>query len=122
MRLTISAETRNIGREDRLVRGAVALSLLLIGAFIIVASGGLGAISILFGAPLAYFLLTAALGWDPLYARSGIDTRTDAELAEYAVDEHAVDEYLIDEYVVDLRDGSWPDRTPVSDAGALPDR
>jgi hypothetical protein len=103
MRLTISTDMHNVGREDRLVRGAVALSLLLIGAFVVLASGALGATSILFGALVGYFLLTAALGWDPLYAKPGIDTRTDAERLEHVVDEHVIDEYLLDEHVIDLR-------------------
>jgi hypothetical protein len=122
MRFIIRAEDRNIGREDRLVRGAVALSLLLIGAFVVLASGGFRGISIVFGALLAYFLVSAALGWDPLYARSGIDTRTDAELAELVGDGHALDDFAIDEYVVDLREGSWPVRTPAPEAGAHPER
>ena len=99
--------TRTVGREDRLVRAAVALSLLLIGAFVVLASGGPGASSLIFGALLAYFLLTAALGWDPLYARAGIDTRTEAEAGDY---------------VVDLREGSWRDLSTASDAGAATDR
>jgi hypothetical protein len=65
----------NAGREDRLVRACVALSLLLLGGFAVLAAGQVTPIVVAFGAGLGYFALTAALAWDPLYARLGIDTR-----------------------------------------------
>ncbi len=70
-----------VGREDRLVRGCIALSLLLLAGFSVVMSGRSGVISIAFLLLGLYFTLTAALGRDPFYARFGIDTRTDAQPA-----------------------------------------
>ncbi len=72
---------RNVGREDRIVRACVALSLLLVAGFTVLLSGSLGAFSLLLVMLLGYFVGTAAIGWDPLYAWGGIDTRTDAELS-----------------------------------------
>lgn len=78
---------RNVGREDRLVRACVALSLLLLGSFAGIAAGQLTAVVAAFGVGLGYCALTSAAAWDPLYARLGIDTRPDVP--------HAVD-VLID--------------------------
>jgi hypothetical protein len=75
MRIRLASESGNVGREDRLVRGGVALSLTMLGSFGVFAPGGMGPLSILFLVPLAYFGLTAIAGWDPYYARAGIDTR-----------------------------------------------
>jgi hypothetical protein len=66
---------RTVGREDRLVRSGIALSLAIMAGFGVAASGSVGIAVVLFAALGAYFLLTAAMGWDPLYARMGIDTR-----------------------------------------------
>jgi hypothetical protein len=71
---------RNVGREDRLVRGCIALSMLLLGGFAVALSGSLGVFSLILVVLLGYFGGTAAIGWDPLYTWGGIDTRTDAEL------------------------------------------
>jgi hypothetical protein len=71
---------RNVGREDRLVRGCIALAMLLLGGFAVALSGELGPFSILLVLMLGYFAGTAVVGWDPLYTWGGIDTRTDAEL------------------------------------------
>lgn len=62
-----------VGREDRLVRAGIALSLLLMGGFGTV-SGGVGVISTLFVILGGYFAVTAALGRDPIYAHFGFDT------------------------------------------------
>jgi hypothetical protein len=67
--------TRNMGREDRLVRGGITLSLALMGGFAVLASGAVGAGAVTFAVLGAYLLLTATLGWDPAYARIGMDTR-----------------------------------------------
>jgi hypothetical protein len=69
--------SRNVGREDRVVRACVALSLLLMGGFAVAASGEFGAATIGFAILAGYFVLTAAVGWDPLYAWQRIDTRVD---------------------------------------------
>ena len=79
MRISITAGRGNVGREDRVARAGVALSLLLLGSFALVLSRDVGLVSVAFGLLLGYFALTAALGWDPVYARAGIDTRSDAE-------------------------------------------
>lgn len=69
--------SRNIGREDRLIRACVALSLLLMGGFAVAASGGFGAATIGFAILGGYFVLTAGVGWDPLYARLQMDTHAE---------------------------------------------
>jgi hypothetical protein len=96
---------RNVGREDRLVRGCIALSMLLLGGFAVALSGGLGVFSVALVVLLGYFAATAAVGWDPLYAWGGIDTRTDAELGlvEVWADEPA---WHQPDDVVDLTDGA----------------
>jgi hypothetical protein len=80
MRISVVPHRRTVGREDRLVRSCVALSLLLLGGFALATSGAIGVITVGFALGAAYFALTAVLGWDPIYARTGIDTRTGAEL------------------------------------------
>jgi len=67
----------NVGREDRLVRACLALSLFLLGGFAIAASGHVGVFTLLLATGLAYFALTAALAWDPLYAYLEMDTGPD---------------------------------------------
>ena len=64
-----------VGREDRLVRGAITFSLVLLGSFAILGSGRFGIVAGLFGVVALYFAVTAALGRDPFYAHFGIDTR-----------------------------------------------
>lgn len=81
MRIPFIHGPGTVGREDRLVRGCIALSLVLLAGFAVAMSGEYSAISILVLALGAYFALTAALGRDPLYTRAGIDTRTEAEMA-----------------------------------------
>ena len=68
-----------VGREDRLVRGCIALSLLLLVGFVVVLSGDSGPVGLALGALGLHFTVTAALGRDPFYAHFGIDTRTEAE-------------------------------------------
>ncbi|HEX6888059.1 MAG TPA: YgaP-like transmembrane domain, partial [Candidatus Nanopelagicales bacterium] len=95
---------RTVGREDRLVRACVALSLLLLGGFALLLSGELGVISLLFVVLLGYFAGTAAVGWDPIYARTGIDTRSHRELASAPAAAWPV--ALGDSPVLDLTDGA----------------
>ena len=80
MRIPFIHGPGTVGREDRLVRGCIALSLALLAGFAVAMSGEYSAISILVLALGAYFAVTAALGRDPLYTRAGIDTRTEAEI------------------------------------------
>lgn len=80
--LQSSVTASNVGREDRLVRGCIALSLLLLGGFTLIGARHLNLITLAFLVLGGYFALTAALGSDPGYQRAGIDTRTDAELAD----------------------------------------
>ncbi len=69
-----------VGREDRLVRAGIALSLLLMAGFSIF-SGGVGIISVIFALLGTYFVVTAALGRDPIYAHFGVDTHARHEAA-----------------------------------------
>lgn len=78
-----------MGREDRLVRGAIAFSLVLLGSFAILGSGGIGIVTGLFGAVGLYFAVTAALGRDPFYGHFGIDTRARDDVHEPAANPHA---------------------------------
>ncbi|HYO17152.1 MAG TPA: DUF2892 domain-containing protein [Dermatophilaceae bacterium] len=102
MRSPFTSSPGTVGREDRLVRGGIALSLLLLAGFAVTMSGSAGPISIVFGILGVYFSVTAALGRDPLYAYSGIDTRTDSEVARAT----ATSEVRAEEpdRVLDLRD------------------
>lgn len=74
----------NVGREDRVVRGCIALSLILLGGFTLVGAERLTLVTAAFVLLGGYFGWTAAVGSDPGYHRAGIDTRTDAELGEDA--------------------------------------
>jgi hypothetical protein len=103
-----------VGREDRLVRGCIALSFLLLAGFAVVMSGQSSAITIVFGVLGLYFTVTSALGRDPLYAHFAIDTRRDAP-RESAPQEPAPQEPAPQEYApwpqlqqtwVDIRDSS----------------
>ncbi len=80
MRIPFITRSGAVGREDRLVRGCIALSLVLLAGFAVLASGEFSAISIAFLLFGAYFSVTAILGRDPLYAHFGVDTRSEAEL------------------------------------------
>ena len=80
MRIPFIHGPGTVGREDRLVRGCIALSLLLLSGFAVVMSGQSSVITIVFLVLGLYFMVTAALGRDPLYAHFGIDTRTEAQL------------------------------------------
>ena len=93
-----SVTASNVGREDRLVRGCIALSLVLLGGFTLIGSDSLNLITLTFLLLGGYFALTAVLGSDPGYQRAGIDTRTDAELAESAP--------IGDDGAFDVTDGS----------------
>ncbi len=73
-----------VGREDRLARAGIALSLLLMAAFAWLASGGAGVITGLFGILGGYFVITALLARDPIYTAFEVDTRSDAELSPAA--------------------------------------
>ena len=66
-----------VGREDRIVRGAIAFSLLLLASFPVLASRELTPMTIGFMILVLYLIVTAALGRDPLYAHFGIDTVSD---------------------------------------------
>lgn len=95
---------RTVGREDRLVRGGIALSLAIMAGFGAAASGGFGSAVVMFAVLGAYFLLTAAIGWDPFYARAGIDTRP-SDPQWWADDEAEVAEAVIEPVTeIDLRD------------------
>ncbi len=89
MRIPFTSGPGTVGREDRLVRGGIALSLLLLVGFAVAMSGRSGPISIAMTLLGLYFTLTAALGRDPFYAHFAIDTRTDAELASTSGDHDA---------------------------------
>ena len=135
MNVSLPSLRHNAGREDRLVRGCVALSLLLLGGFAVLAAGQLTPIVITFALGFAYFALTGAIAWDPLYARLGIDTRPEVPHAvdvlidadPFARDEQAPRQShtaptgfvsvldLTDPPGVDLRDGT-PTSTPTSRA------
>jgi hypothetical protein len=78
MRIPFTHGPGTVGREDRLVRGCIALSFLLLAGFAVVMSGQSSVITIIFVVLGLYFTLTAALGRDPLYAHFDIDTRRDA--------------------------------------------
>lgn len=80
MRIPFTHGPGTVGREDRLVRGGIALSLLLLVGFAVAMSGTAGPVSITMTLLGLYFTLTAALGRDPFYAHFEIDTRTEAEL------------------------------------------
>ncbi len=76
-----------VGREDRLVRGCVAFSLVLMALFVVLAAEGVVLSGFVLLAIGGYFTITAVTGWDPVYLRFGIDTRGDDELAEEAGDD-----------------------------------
>jgi hypothetical protein len=78
MRIPFIHGAGRVGREDRLVRGCIALSFLLLAGFAVVMSGESSVISIVFVVLGLFFTVTAALGRDPFYAHFDIDTRTDA--------------------------------------------
>jgi hypothetical protein len=86
MRIPFISGPGTVGREDRLVRGGIALSLLLLVGFAVAMSGRSGPISVAMTLLGLYFILTAALGRDPFYAHFEIDTRTEAELASTSGD------------------------------------
>jgi hypothetical protein len=101
MRIPFTHGPGTVGREDRLVRGCIALSFLLLAGFAVVMSGQSGVISIGFVVLGGYFALTAALGRDPFYAHFDIDTRAGAH--EPAPQEHEPWPALQPRWV-DLRD------------------
>jgi hypothetical protein len=79
MRIPFIHGPGTVGREDRLVRGCIALSLLLLVGFVLALSGEPGVGGWIFGLLALYFSGTAVVGRDPLYAHFGIDTRRDVE-------------------------------------------
>jgi hypothetical protein len=111
MRIPFTQGPGTVGREDRLVRGCIALSFLLLAGFAVVMSGQSSVITLVFVVLGLYFTLTAALGRDPFYAHFDIDTRTDAP-REAAPQEHEPWPPLQHRWV-DLRDSD-------SDANAGP--
>ncbi len=98
-----------VGREDRLVRGCIAFSLLLLASFPVLASRGLTPITIGFLSLVLYFTVTAVLGRDPLYAHFGIDTGVESGSQSSPVDglftEKGPDP-VVDVRVVDVRDSN----------------
>jgi hypothetical protein len=118
MRIPFTHGPGTVGREDRLVRGCIALSLLLLAGFAVAMSGQSSLISIAFLVLGLYFTVTAALGRDPFYAHFDIDTRAgahwDTEMTESDAWEPGPTE------VVDLRSpwlASADDRTENSRLG-----
>jgi hypothetical protein len=102
MRIPFFHGAGRVGREDRLVRGCIALSFLLLAGFAVVMSGESSAISIVFVVLGLYFTVTAALGRDPFYAHFDIDTRRDAP---HATEPQAYEPWPpLQHRVVDLRD------------------
>ena len=115
MHMPLRDREQNIGREDRFVRACVALSLLLLSGFSLLASDSVEPIAIGFTLGFAYFCLTAAVAWDPLYARLGVDTRTQVP--------HAVDALIdADPFARDERHGApGPASRPIAvDADPAP--
>lgn len=78
-----------VGREDRLVRGCIALSLILLAGFALAMSGQSNAFTIVFLVGGLYFAVTAALGRDPFYTHFGVDTRSSAHLDAVPEDHQA---------------------------------
>ena len=99
MHFPLRHRPRNVGREDRLVRACVALSLMLLGGFAALTAGRFSAIVLGFVVGFAYFALTAALAWDPFYASQRIDTRPEVP--------HDVDP-LIDADPFSQAERRWP--------------
>lgn len=125
MRIPRSLVATNIGREDRLVRGCIALSLMALGGFSMVGAPQVSLVSILFLMLGLYFAITAAFASDPGYGFAGIDTRTDIELAEARhVREMAtrdeVDDFVTAEPTTDHTTESDQTPEPVSDQDAEP--
>ncbi len=91
----IVTEDHNVGREDRLVRGCLAITLVPLALFGLIGSGRVGITVLAFTLAGCYFAVTALRGWDPMYARFGMDTRAEAIDPTGQVDEFGE---------VDLRD------------------
>lgn len=113
-----------VGREDRIVRGAIAFSLLLLASFPVLASRDLTPTTLGFMSLVLYFIVTAVLGRDPLYAHFGIDTsddrRSQSPPAGGFFTEMGPDP-VADVRVVDVRDSSEspsPDPRPDQVAGS----
>lgn len=100
MHLPFRERARNIGREDRLVRGCVALSLLLLGGFAVLTAGTFSPLVVGFALGAGYFTLTAAAAWDPFYARLDIDTRPEVP--------HEVDLLIDADPFARAEPGRWP--------------
>jgi Inner membrane protein YgaP-like, transmembrane domain len=112
MRIPFTHGPATVGREDRLVRSCVALSLLLLAGFAVAMSGRPSPVSIMFLALGLFFSVTAVLGRDPLYAHFGIDTRSDSELAGH---ESQDQQAPVTTTVVDLRGSRAPhDQRPTT--------
>lgn len=105
MRIPFTHGPGTVGREDRLVRGCIALSFLLLAGFAVVMSGQSSVISIGFAVLGVYFALTATLGRDPFYAHFDIDTRAGAQWVTDITESDAWEPGPTE--VVDLR-SPWP--------------
>lgn len=113
---------RNVGREDRVVRACVALSLVLMGGFAVAASGGFEAATIGFAILALYATVTAAIGWDPLYEWRRFDTHVDRDeptwTDSWSPDTTDVDLTRAAPVAIDLRE---PRPSPDRPAGGLGD-
>lgn len=72
----------NLGREDRLVRACISLSLLLMSAFGLLGGFRITFIALVFGLAGVYAAVTAFTGRDAVYRRFDIDSRSEEELDE----------------------------------------
>lgn len=74
----------NLGREDRLIRACVALSLVLMSAFGVFGGLRITLIALGFGLAGLYFAVTAFTGRDEIYRQFDLDTRGEQERDEAA--------------------------------------
>ena len=72
--------TLNLGPLDRVLRGLLALSILVAGGVALGWTDANWAFAIVLATftAVAYLVLTSAMGFDPLYAIAGTDTHLDA--------------------------------------------
>lgn len=82
MNVKVAIPPRNIGREDRLIRGILALVLVAMSFFGLFLGQQVTLIALGFGALAAYFGITAIAGRDYLYQRFDVDTRSDEEIED----------------------------------------
>lgn len=81
----------NLGREDRLIRACVALSLVLMSTFGLLGGFRISLIALGFGLAGLYFAVTAFTGRDEFYRRFDVDTRGEEELDEAAKQDEVED-------------------------------